>query len=68
MHSVTISPEYEVAIPRAICDKLRLQPGHRMLVFAFDGRIEMIPERDIEELRGCLSGIDDTFDREPDRI
>jgi hypothetical protein len=39
-----------------------------MQVVEFDGRIELIPERDIEELRGFLKGINTDFEREADRI
>jgi len=33
----------------------------------FDGRIELIPEKDIKELRGFLKGIKTSFEREKDR-
>jgi hypothetical protein len=39
-----------------------------MQVVEYEGRIELIPERDITELRGFLKGIDTTFEREKDRL
>jgi len=33
----------------------------------FDGRIELIPEKDINELRGFLIGINSSFERERDK-
>jgi len=39
-----------------------------MQVMEYEGRIEMIPERDIKELRGFLKGIDTRFKREADRV
>jgi hypothetical protein len=35
-----------------------------MQVIEYDGRIELIPERDISELRGFLKGINTDFERE----
>ena len=34
----------------------------------YDGRIELIPERDIKELRGFLKGINTEFKSEEDRV
>ena len=37
-----------------------------MQVVEYDGRIELIPEKDIKELRGFLKGIKTSFEREKD--
>jgi len=68
MQAVTLSPKYQIVIPRPVRDNLHLHPGQKMQVVEFDGRIELIPERDIEELRGFLKGINTDFEREADRI
>ncbi len=68
MITVTVSPKYQVVIPRPIRDNLRLRPGQKMQVVEYDGRVELIPERDIEELRGFLKGINTEFEREEDRV
>ncbi|MGB5984752.1 MAG: AbrB/MazE/SpoVT family DNA-binding domain-containing protein [Desulfobacterales bacterium] len=68
MQSVTVSPKYQVVIPKAIRDALRLRPGQKLIVIEYDGRIELIPDRDISELRGFLKGIDTHFEREDDRV
>ena len=67
MPTVTVSPKYQVVIPKEIRDALRLRPGQKMRVIEFDGRIELIPDRDISELRGFIRGIDTRFEREDDR-
>ena len=67
MQIVTVSPKYQVVIPKEIRDALRLRPGQKMRVIEFDGRIELIPDRDISELRGFIRGIDTRFEREDDR-
>ena len=67
MQSVTVSPKYQVVIPKEVRDSLKLQPGQKMQVVEYAGRIELIPERDIKELRGFLKGINTEFKREEDR-
>ena len=68
MHTVTVSPKYQVVIPKSIRDTLQLKPGQKMSVIEYDGRIEMIPERDISELRGFIKGINTDIRRENDRL
>ena len=68
MQSVTISPKYQIVIPKTIRDALNLRPGQKMQVIEYAGRVELIPERDIKELRGFLKGIKTEFKREEDRI
>ena len=68
MQTVTVSPKYQVVIPKNIRDALKLKPGQKMRVIEYDARIELIPDRDISELRGFLKGIDTRFEREKDRV
>ena len=68
MEAVKISPKFQVVIPRAIREKLHLVAGQRMQVVAYGNRIELIPERDIADMRGFLRGIETTVERESDRV
>ena len=68
METVTVSPKYQVVIPKNIRASLKLRPGQRLKVFEHDGRIELIPDRDVAELKGFLKGINTDFDREKDRL
>jgi AbrB family looped-hinge helix DNA binding protein len=68
MQTVTVSPKFQVVIPRDVRDSMHLRPGQKMQVIEYDGRIEMIPERDITELRGFLKGINTESNKEEDRI
>jgi AbrB family looped-hinge helix DNA binding protein len=63
MLSVTVSPKYQVVIPKSVRESLNLHPGQKMQVLEYEGRIELIPERDIKELRGFLKGINTEFKR-----
>ena len=68
MYAVKLSPKFQVVIPREVREKLHLVAGQRMQVVAYGNRIELIPERDISEMRGFLSGLDTVVEREEDRL
>jgi AbrB family looped-hinge helix DNA binding protein len=68
MRTVTISPKFQVVIPKEVRKALNLCPGQRMQVVEHEGRIEFIPERDLKELRGFLKGINTEFKREGDGV
>jgi AbrB family looped-hinge helix DNA binding protein len=55
IQAVTVSPKYQVIIPKIVREALGLRPGQKMQVGEYGGRIELIPERDIRELRGFLN-------------
>jgi AbrB family looped-hinge helix DNA binding protein len=65
---VTISPKYQVVIPRAVRESMRLAPGQKVHVFEYDGRVEIVPAYPVEWYRGSLPGIDTTIVREHDRL
>jgi AbrB family looped-hinge helix DNA binding protein len=58
MASVRISPKYQVVIPKEVRERMGLKPGQQLEVLDFDGHIELVPLRDIKELRGAARGID----------
>lgn len=68
MQAVTVSPKYQVVIPRNVRDSLHLRPGQKLQVVEYDGRIELVPDRPVKELRGFLKGINTNFQREADRL
>jgi AbrB family looped-hinge helix DNA binding protein len=68
MDTVTVSPKYQVVIPLAVREELRLQPGEKLRVLRYQDRVEMIPVRPLKSLRGFLKGMDTTIERERDRL
>jgi len=68
MGTVTISPKFQVVIPKEIREKLGLSPGQKVQVFVYGDRIELIPVRPIKQMRGYLKGIDTRVEREADRV
>lgn len=68
MHTVKVSPKYQVVIPAAIRELLDIQPGQQVQMIVYENRIELLPLRTAKELRGFLKGIDTTVERENDRL
>jgi AbrB family looped-hinge helix DNA binding protein len=67
MSIVTISPKYQVVIPKDVRDQLELAPGQKVQVVAYEGRVELVPLESLQKARGFLRGIDTNVRREPDR-
>ena len=67
METVTISPKYQVMIPKQVRDQLCLLPGQKIQVTAYGACIQLIPVRPMRELRGYLKGLDTSVERAADR-
>lgn len=68
MPSVTVSPKYQVVIPKEIRKKISISPGQRVQVVVYGDRIELIPVKPVKRLRGFLKGIDTRIPRDLDRV
>jgi AbrB family looped-hinge helix DNA binding protein len=68
MQAVTVSPKYQVVIPQAVRESLDIEPGNKMQVIAYEGRIELIPIVPPQSLRGFLQGIETDVPRDEDRV
>ncbi|HJQ98470.1 MAG TPA: AbrB/MazE/SpoVT family DNA-binding domain-containing protein [Candidatus Polarisedimenticolaceae bacterium] len=68
MNSSTVSPKFQVVIPKPVRERLGLVPGQRLQVLAFDDRIELVPVKPIKKMRGFLKGIDSEVPRDDDRL
>ena len=68
MDTVTLSPKFQVVIPQAIREALHLTAGEKLRVLRYADRVEFIPVRPIQEMRGFLRGMDTTIEREDDRL
>lgn len=67
METITISPKFQIVIPKAIRDLLGLRPGQKIQAIAYADRIELIPVRKAKELRGFLPGLGTNIERDADR-
>ena len=68
METVTVSPKFQVVIPKPIREKLKLTPGQKVQAVLYEDRIELIPIRPMKKMRGFLKGIDTRVPREGDRL
>ncbi len=68
METVTVSPKFQVVIPKGMREVLKLTPGQKVQVLLYKNRIELIPVRPVKKMRGFLKGIDTTVVREGDRL
>ena len=68
MSTVTVSPKFQVVIPRDLRRMLNIQPGQKLRARIQGDHIELIPEQPITAARGFLQGIDTRVEREADRV
>jgi AbrB family looped-hinge helix DNA binding protein len=66
MSTVTISPKFQVIIPKSLRESLGIRPGEKLRVMRHGDRIEMIPIRSPKQMRGFLKGLDPTIKRDED--
>lgn len=68
METVTLSPKFQVVIPKATRESLKLCAGQKVKVIAYENRIELIPVLPMKKMKGFLKGIDTSVPREDDRV
>ena len=68
MATVTVSPKFQVVIPKEIRDSSGIVAGQKIQMISYRDRIQLVPIHPIESLRGTLEGIDTHIEREADRI
>lgn len=68
MKAVTVSPKFQVVIPRDLREAMDIQPGTKVQILQYENRLELIPLKSPKSLRGFLKGIDTNVDRELDRV
>ena len=57
MSTTTISPKFQVVIPKEIREQLHLKSGQKMTVVVKGGVVSLIPEKTIDSFRGFLKGM-----------
>lgn len=67
MATVRVSPKFQVVIPKDIRTNMNIEAGQLVEVFSWDNRIEIVPVRPMEDMRGFIRGMDSGIDREKDR-
>ena len=68
MTSVTVSPKYQVVIPKAVRESMGIVAGQKIQILTYQNRIELIPIKPMKKMRGFLKGIDSSVKRDRDRV
>ena len=68
MTAVTVSPKFQVVIPKEIRESMGIEAGQKVQMLIYQNRIELIPVQSMEKLRGFAKGIDTRIEREDDRV
>ncbi len=68
MASVTVSPKFQVVIPKDIRDTLGIVSGQKIQMLAYGNRIELIPIKPMRDMKGFAKGIDTDVARDDDRV
>jgi AbrB family looped-hinge helix DNA binding protein len=66
MAEVTVSPKFQIVIPKEIRESMGIVSGQKVQIMSYQGRIEVIPLKPMKEMKGFLKGIDTTVVREED--
>ena len=64
MNTITVSPKYQIVLPKLIREHLKLFPGQKLQALEVDGRIELIPLISLKKARGMLKGLSSDPGRE----
>ncbi len=68
MASVTVSPKFQVVIPRAARESLHIRPGQKLQVLVYNGQLRFVPVRSLREMKGSYPGVGSEVERDSDRV
>ncbi len=68
MTSVSLSPKFQIVIPRDLRRALSLVPGQRLEARLKGDRIELIPVQPMAAMRGLFPGIDTTVENDDSEL
>jgi len=56
MYTATLTSKFQLSIPKAIREKLKLEAGQQFVFVTKGQTITMVPKRGVEDIRGLLKG------------
>ena len=57
MTATTVSPKFQVVIPKDVREQIPVKSGQKMTVIAKNGVIHMVPQVDLKRLKGALKDL-----------
>ncbi len=57
MQTVRVSPKFQVVIPKAVREQLKLRPGQDLVIYEIDGQIRLDSPHKPKSLRGLARGL-----------
>lgn len=68
MNTVTVSPKFQVVIPKEVRESMGIVSGQKMQVLTYKNHIELIPVKPMKSLKGMLKGLETDVQRDEDRV
>ena len=66
MTTLSLSPKFQIVIPKTLRNALHLIAGQKLEARVTDGKIELIPIQTMKAARGMFAGIDTTVPNDPE--
>ena len=66
MQVTTVSPKFQVVIPRKIREQFEVKPGQKVVFLSYEHSLRLVFVPSIEEARGILKDMDTYLEREED--
>jgi AbrB family looped-hinge helix DNA binding protein len=64
MATVTVSPKFQVVIPQAVREELRIKPGQKLEIMSWGNKLVLSRVVSMADLRGLCKGIPNDFVRD----
>ena len=68
MSTLSLSPKFQIVIPKALRNALHLTPGQQLEARVTDGKIELSPIQTMKAARGMFAGIDTTVPNDDEML
>ena len=68
MTTISLSPKFQIVIPKALRTTLRLVAGQQLEARVIDGKIELVPLQTMQAARGLFPGIDTSVPNDAEHL
>ena len=68
MRVITVSPKFQIVIPKDVRESMGIISGQKVQMLTYCNRIELIPIKPMNKMKGFLKGLDTEVTRDKDRI